>query len=59
MSSRYYFNLTNGSHFIHDSEGCQLEDINSAVAFANKAIKVPGLRPRYRLKFGKGGNGDP
>lgn len=39
MSSRYYFNLTNGSHFIHDSEGCQLEDINSAVAFANKAIK--------------------
>ena len=39
MTSRFYFNLTNGSHFIHDSEGCQLEDINSAVAFANKAIK--------------------
>ncbi len=39
MSSRFYFNLTNGSHFIHDSEGCQLEDINSAVAFANKAIE--------------------
>lgn len=39
MSSRDYFDLTNGSHFIHDSEGCQLEDINSAVAFANKAIK--------------------
>ncbi|WP_425493316.1 DUF6894 family protein [Microvirga zambiensis] len=39
MSSRYYFNLTNGSHFIHDSEGCQLEDINSALAFANKAIR--------------------
>ena len=43
MSSRFYFNLTNGSHFIHDSEGCQLEDINSAVAFANKAIQgTPG-----------------
>jgi len=39
MSSRYYFNLTNGNHFIHDTEGCQVEDINSAVAFANKAIE--------------------
>jgi hypothetical protein len=39
MSSRYYFNLTNGDHIIHDSEGCQVEDINSAVAFANRAIK--------------------
>jgi hypothetical protein len=39
MSSRYYFNLSNGEHFIHDNEGCQVEDIDSAVAFANKAIK--------------------
>jgi hypothetical protein len=39
MSSRYYFNLTNGSHIVHDSEGCQLANIDTAVAFANKAIK--------------------
>jgi hypothetical protein len=39
MSSHYYFTLTNGDQIVHDSEGCQLEDINSAVAFANNAIK--------------------
>jgi hypothetical protein len=39
MSSRYYFNLTDGNQIICDDEGLQLSDINAAVAYAIKAIE--------------------
>ena len=39
MSSRYYFNLTDGNQIICDDEGLQLADINAAVGYATKAIE--------------------
>jgi len=39
MSSRYYFNLTNGKEIICDDKGLQLADINTVVAYAIKAIE--------------------
>ena len=39
MSSRYYFNLTDGEQFIRDGAGLELADINIAVLYAVTAIK--------------------
>jgi hypothetical protein len=39
MSSRYYFNLTDGDQFIWDEAGLELADINLAVLYAVTAIK--------------------
>jgi hypothetical protein len=39
MSSRYYFNLTDGNRIICDDEGLQLADINTVVDYAIKAIE--------------------
>jgi hypothetical protein len=39
MSSRYYFNLTDGDQFIWDEAGLELADINIAVLYAVTAIK--------------------
>ena len=39
MSSRYYFNLTDGEQFIWDGAGLELADINIAVVYAVTAIK--------------------
>jgi hypothetical protein len=39
MSSRSYFNLTDGDQFIWDEAGLELADINIAVLYAVTAIK--------------------
>lgn len=39
MSSRYYFNLTDGDRIIRDQDGLTLADINTAITYASKAIE--------------------
>jgi hypothetical protein len=39
MSSRYYFNLTDGNQIIRDQDGLTLADIDTAIIYANKAIE--------------------
>jgi len=39
MSSRYYFNLTDGDRIIRDQDGLKLADVNTAITYASKAIE--------------------
>lgn len=39
MTSRYYFNLTDGNQIICDDEGLLLADINAVVGYAFKVIE--------------------
>ena len=39
MSSRYYFNLTDGDQIIRDQDGLTLADIDAAITYAIKAIE--------------------
>jgi hypothetical protein len=39
MSSRYYFNLTDGDQIIRDQDGLTLADIDAAITYAITAIE--------------------
>jgi hypothetical protein len=39
MSSRYYFNLTDGVRIIRNQDGLKLADVNMAITYASKAIE--------------------
>ena len=39
MSSRYYFNLTDGDRIIRDQDGLKLADIDTAIIYSIKAIE--------------------
>jgi len=45
MSSRYYFNLTDGDRIIRHQDGLTRADIDTAIIYANKAIEELGAEP--------------